>query len=333
MKRPSLVVLDVGHGNAAVLIDTAGVVVIDAGKGGVILDFLERLGIRAVDVLLISHADDDHVGSAPHLLIDPKVLVKKVYYNSDASKDTRSWNTFAEAIRMARIEKNLEAHPELTTSLSGHLDQGEIGIEILFPTPEMGTSAPGGRVKDGRSITSNSMSAAVKLNKAGKSMILLAGDVEQGCLDLWRSERTDPRADVLVFPHHGGLPGDTEPAAFATDLCNLVQPRAVIFSIHRTRFLLPNPDIIRAILGTVPGVRIACTQLSTWCARAVPNGIPSHILDLPAQGRESHFCCAGTIQIDLSGDEPVIYPRGADHLGFIDSSAESALCRGKCAAK
>ncbi len=63
MKRPSLTVLDVGHGNATVLIDTAGVVVIDAGKGGIILDFLKRLGIRQVDILLISHADDDHVGS------------------------------------------------------------------------------------------------------------------------------------------------------------------------------------------------------------------------------------------------------------------------------
>jgi hypothetical protein len=42
MNRPSLVVLDVGHGNAAVLLDTKGVVVIDAGRGGCLIDFLKE---------------------------------------------------------------------------------------------------------------------------------------------------------------------------------------------------------------------------------------------------------------------------------------------------
>ncbi len=160
-------------------------------------------------------------------------------------------------------------------------------------------------------------------------MVLLGGDMEQGCLDLWRDEGTDPKADVLIFPHHGGLPGDSEPASFAIDLCSLVHPRTVIFSIHRTRFELPNPDIIRAILGAVPGVRIACTQLSRWCATAVPSNRPNHLLDLPARGQETGFCCAGTIEIDLCGEEPVIRPLEADHRKFIDTSAESALCLGR----
>jgi competence protein ComEC len=56
MKRPSLVVLDVGHGNAAVLFDSGGLIVIDAGKGGVLIDFLREQGITEVDILLVSHA-------------------------------------------------------------------------------------------------------------------------------------------------------------------------------------------------------------------------------------------------------------------------------------
>ena len=65
MIRPNLTILDVGHGNAAVLADTGGVVVIDCGKGGTLLDYLETVGIKKVDVLLISHADSDHIRSAP----------------------------------------------------------------------------------------------------------------------------------------------------------------------------------------------------------------------------------------------------------------------------
>jgi len=40
MKPICLAILDVGHGNAAVLLDTGGVIVIDAGKGGIILEVL-----------------------------------------------------------------------------------------------------------------------------------------------------------------------------------------------------------------------------------------------------------------------------------------------------
>jgi beta-lactamase superfamily II metal-dependent hydrolase len=46
MLCPSLVVLDVGHGSAAVLFDKSGVVAVDAGKGGVLLDFLRAEGIK-----------------------------------------------------------------------------------------------------------------------------------------------------------------------------------------------------------------------------------------------------------------------------------------------
>src|SRR5262249_50765732 len=152
---------------------------------------------------------DDHVGSAPHLLLDRDIQVKRVYFNSDPSKDTRSWRAFREAVRIARIEKKTEAHAELTTSLTGHLDQGGVRVEVLFPTPELATSAPGGVGRAGQRLTSNSMSAAVRLVR-GESSVLLAGDVEQDCLDLWREERVDPRAGVLIFPHHGGHPGATD---------------------------------------------------------------------------------------------------------------------------
>ncbi len=92
MNRPSLIVLDVGHGNAAVLLDK-GVIVIDAGKGGMVLDFLKSAGISVVDVLLISHADSDHIRNAPDLLLDDEIDVRLVCFNSDAGKSIRLLNS------------------------------------------------------------------------------------------------------------------------------------------------------------------------------------------------------------------------------------------------
>ena len=61
---PNLVVVDVGHGNAAVLRDTGGVVVFDTGKGPALVEFLKHNSITEVEALVLSHADDDHIGYA-----------------------------------------------------------------------------------------------------------------------------------------------------------------------------------------------------------------------------------------------------------------------------
>jgi beta-lactamase superfamily II metal-dependent hydrolase len=327
MKPVCLAVLDVGHGNAAVLLDTGGVVVIDAGKGGIILDFLKTVGVKVVDLLLVSHADDDHVGSAPTLLVNSDGIgVRKAYYNSDASKNTRSWKAFREAIRIARLEKGLEAHAELTTSLTGKLTHGAVLIEILFPPPELAAGAPGGRSQSGESITSNAMSAVIRLTKGTTPCVLLAGDVEQMCLDLWKKEKTDPRAKILVYPHHGGQPGATDAVTFAEELCNLVKPETILFSIHRSQHELPIPDVVQKARQMLRDVRIVCTQLSGHCAKDLPRTAPKHLLSLPSRGSISGSCCAGTVVIDLNGNDPEVRPLAKEHMAFIKESAESALC-------
>ncbi|MFH2201677.1 MAG: MBL fold metallo-hydrolase, partial [Elusimicrobiota bacterium] len=49
-----------GHGNCAVIVDSGGVVVIDAGPGSGLLEFLTREGITHINTVIISHADTDH---------------------------------------------------------------------------------------------------------------------------------------------------------------------------------------------------------------------------------------------------------------------------------
>ncbi|SRR6266566_2439412 len=85
---PELIVLDVGHGNCAILRDTEAVTVIDCPPGTILLDTLEQLEISTVDHVLISHADIDHIGGLPTLL--ENVTVRNVYINPDAEKKKRS---------------------------------------------------------------------------------------------------------------------------------------------------------------------------------------------------------------------------------------------------
>ena len=73
MKRPYLAILDVGHGNCAVLTDSKGIVVIDTGPGSALLEYLSEKNIKTIDVVLISHADQDHIGGLIQLLFSKSV--------------------------------------------------------------------------------------------------------------------------------------------------------------------------------------------------------------------------------------------------------------------
>ena len=325
IKKPSLVVLEVGHGSAAVLLDTSGVVVVDAGQGGVLLDFLRGAGITVVDLLLISHTDSDHIRNAPDLLLDHGIAVRRVCFNSDADKNTQVWGDFRDALRYGRQKKDLKINAELTVSNPGTVTFGAVQVEILYPFPEIAASGPGGLDVDGNRITGNSMSAVVRLRTAAGPQVLLAGDSETACLDAWAAEKISPEAKVLVFPHHGGNPGAADPSAFAARLIQLVNPATVMFSIHRTQHELPLPGVVDAVRQHSSVKRVACTQLSARCANAA--GAPgSHLVDVPRAGAASN-CCAGSIVIDLSGAQPVVAPDEAQHQAYITSLGGTPLCR------
>ncbi|RKZ63434.1 MAG: MBL fold protein, partial [Candidatus Parabeggiatoa sp. nov. 3] len=79
---PNYYVLDVGHGNSTVLVDTDGVIVIDAGPKTKLLEFLLDHNIHEIDVLLLSHADKDHIAGVIGLLASEEIRLKRVYLNS-----------------------------------------------------------------------------------------------------------------------------------------------------------------------------------------------------------------------------------------------------------
>jgi len=261
LSAPNLIVVDVGHGNASVLRDIRGVVVFDTGKGPALLEFLRGSGIKEVKSLVLSHADDDHIGNASRLLLDDQIRVNEVYYNSDPTKGTDSQQQLQIAILTARRQRKTTAHPGLSSTTSGKLDCGEVSIEVLFPPPEALVTGVGGRSVSGSRNTSNSLSAAIRLCHCGKPVVLLGGDVGMECLEFWDEEKVEPVAQIVVFPHHGGAPAAADAARFAEGISRRVKPELVVFSIHRTRFDLPREDVVAGILKHCPGAKFLCTQL------------------------------------------------------------------------
>ena len=188
---------------------------------------------------------------------------------------------------------------------------------------------PGSKDRDGERITSNSISAVILVCFAGRRVALITGDLDK--VGLKHLVETNPSlaADVLVFPHHGGLAGGSGPTAadFARELTSAVNPQCVAISLGRGSYANPRPEIVDGMRQGAPGTRIACTQLSKQCASNLPIQEPTHLLPLFARGAESRSCCAGTMRIELE-EGSVILPDTAAHKAFISIVAsQTALCR------
>ena len=316
-------ILDVGHGNAAVIEHAGNVSIVDGGRTGTLTEFLSQQGISKVDTVIVSHADADHFSGILRLLRNSQVEVGNVYVNPD-NRDSLLWRDFQSEMASFR-DQGVGIWLELTHVNPGSWQQGRTWFEILGPLQEDAAGTVGGLNAMGQPLNSNRMSGVVRVWVDGSPKILLPGDVDQVGLDRLLEYDHDLSAEVLVFPHHGGLPGDADPVAFAERLITAVHPEVVVFSIGRGRNNTPRPEIVSAVKNSAPNVRIACTQLSERCADVRPQQLVI-LHDVIAQGRLRSACCAGTMAFSLEGALSYLPDRAA-HDGFIAQNARNALCK------
>jgi beta-lactamase superfamily II metal-dependent hydrolase len=331
MPLPSrvIVILDVGHGNSAVIKDESGTVIIDAGPKSTLLEFLTEQGIDQIDSLLISHADQDHIGGIVAILASGRFIVNKVRLNTDSIKGSDIWDDLLYELDRMAFKEKLDFRPSLTITDSGTFDLATFRIEILGPSNYLAGKGPGSNDRSGRRISTNSISAAIRiLTKENVPLLLLPGDIDEIGLDDIINHGVNATSPIMVYPHHGGLPGSHEIVEeFTHRLFNLITPSVVIFSIERGEsYRNPRPEIITTLINQSGKVRIMCTQLSGQCAARLPLKSPPHLANVYAKGKEECKCCAGTIIIDPSLPDP-ISPMVNQHQEFINLTAPTALCR------
>jgi competence protein ComEC len=214
--------------------------------------------------------------------------------------------------------------PALTPSNSGEFDIDDIKIEIIAPTNYIATKGPGSQDRQKRRITSNSVSAVIRVLSNAGPVALFCGDIDQVGLDSALEANPDLTAPTLIFPHHGGTSGGTISSNFVRQLCAAVQPRVVVFSIGRGKYGNPREEIVQAVRNCTKA-RIFCTQLSENCTSVSPKASGTHLTPVYAAGRDDKKCCGGSLVIPL--DAPTdIAPALDPHLQFIQTNAPSALC-------
>lgn len=212
-------VLDVGQG-LAVVVRTAGhALAYDAGPSWtaesdsgsrVVVPFLRGEGVRRLDGLVVTHADDDHAGGAASVARSrgPRWLLA----NLPAGEP---WRVPAG-----------EARP-CVAGLRWTWDG--VDFEVLHPV----TAA----LADAR--RENDRSCVLRVASAGGTA-LLAGDIERPAeAELVAREADRLRAQVLLVPHHGSRTSST-PAFVAA-----VAPSfALVSAGWRNRFRQPAPEVV-----------------------------------------------------------------------------------------
>ncbi len=185
-----LVACDVGQGDGLVLNAAPGeVLVVDAGPDPRLMDrCLDRLGVRRVAVVVLTHFHADHVGGLPGVLAGRRVGevdVTGVEVPAAGAAAVRRW------ARAAAVPVRVPSYGEVRR-------RGPLTWQVVGPRA---TSRPADRWGESGSVA-NDASLALLVKVRGVRL-LLPGDMEPPTQrDL---ARTVPglRADVLKVPHHG----------------------------------------------------------------------------------------------------------------------------------
>lgn len=322
----TLTIIDVGHGNAAVLSDAGKVVVVDTAGKTHLQRFLDQADLTKIDLVVISHTDADHLAGLINLLSNPKYLVKRLVINPDSIKGSALWEDVRYLIDDQMRKKQLELEHGVSSCSPYEWCKvtDDLCLEVISPSPAMALSGPGQSLpKDGRKLTSNSVSIVLRVVYKNHPVALLTGDMDRIALDQILKYSVQANASYLVFPHHGGLPGEGAADIFTADLLGVVRPESIIFSNGRLKFNNPNPEIVSASLRLIPAVNILCTQLSKACCENQMKR-EDYQPERYSAGAEDSLFCAGTVEIDMETRQ-LAGGAAVAHRSFV-SGLPNSLC-------
>lgn len=225
-------VLDVGQGLAVLVRTERHSLLFDAGPAydegfdagaSVVAPYVLGLGLRDLDLLLLSHGDTDHAGGVPSVR------------------------------RLLRVRRELGSEGAQPCHDGQGWEWDGVRFSVLGPKP-VDPQAPAPARRRGID-SSNNRSCVLKIDAPGPDgfSVLLPGDIERAAEQrLLETRREALRADVLLAPHHGSATSST------ADFIAAVQPQLVIFpSGWRNRFRHPRPDVVRRYLDC--GARLLMT--------------------------------------------------------------------------
>ncbi len=228
-------VIDVGEGDAilvefprgeTMLIDSGPISATGNAAEQIVLPFLRRKGIAAIDLLLVSHPHADHLGGVPYVLRN--VRVSRV-------ADSGQWEPTGLFSAYLNEAKNQEA----IRAVLQRGDRVELGhgarLYVLAPEPTFLV-----RDSTAQHVNLNNSSVVVRL-MYGSVSFLFTGDAEREVERALVARYGDfLRSDLLKIAHHGSSTGTGDA------LLSAVHPVIGVISVGRNNtFRHPSASVLR----------------------------------------------------------------------------------------
>lgn len=193
--HPALTItaLPVGKADALILKTDDWAAMIDTGEerdGSYIRETLEAAGIDHLNLLLVTHFDKDHVGSAAELL--GTVSADQVLM-PDYEGTRPEYVAFLSA---------LETHPETEVQRVTGTETLEIPAGSVNTSLTIYAADDPEEIQDTEDEYDNDMSLVAKLT-CGERKFLFTGDIEKTRISQMLESQVDWKADWIKMPHHG----------------------------------------------------------------------------------------------------------------------------------
>lgn len=185
----------------------------------VVLPLLKGKGIKAIDILIITHADADHMEGAEEVLRGVKV--KEIHITPG------SWEK--EVMDDLRVEIDKQRIPVYEKIAGDIILSGYYHFQYLYPMDEI--------------YEGNNDSLVLSMRNKNFHGLFIGDLEERGELDLVEYySRAIQQIDVLKVGHHGSKTSSTE------QFLNLVQPSvAIIQAGFENRYGHPHPEVVERL--------------------------------------------------------------------------------------
>ncbi len=213
-------VIDVGQGDSILIYSNGYSALIDTGLVDFSADIctaLETCGITELDVLLITHTHNDHIGGAMNIIdvYGTKNLILPVITDKSEGK------SFANICK----QKVEETGGKVFSAVAGmNFEIGEFEVTVLSADSEF------------KNENDNSLVTAAKLDDF---KFLFMGDVEANAENALLNKGLDLKADVLKVAHHGS--GTSSRYEFV----KAVRPRFAAISVGKdNEYAHPHSEVL-----------------------------------------------------------------------------------------
>ena len=245
----SVYFIDCGQGDCSALISGDSVAVIDSGPGSKkyeTVEKLKKLGITTVDMLILTHPHEDHIGGAAEIMNE--FAVESVYMLEPSESNTPTTKVYENTLQAIVNEGITITQPEIDSTVQC----GDFTLKFLGPRKDYDDH--------------NNNSIVLRADVDGKSF-LFTGDAENAPeRDLIKKCKADLDCDVLKVGHHGSSTSTSE------EFYNSVTPKVAVISCGEgndyghphgeTLKLLQNVDVYRTDLDGTVAVSVEDGKLS-----------------------------------------------------------------------